>query len=220
MTALNDSADDLKSLKDALISALAQANRIIAEKDAEIEILKNLLRVDPMTGVYNRAGLIEQLRHTFSSQLRSGGSTFIVFVDVDDFKTINTNYGHDGGDFALITLATRMKSVMRDHDIVSRWAGDEFVIAFHLDKKDIQNQIHKTVIDRILEFCRMPIVTPNGQIMNVTCSLGVTRCDTPVENIEYLITASNKAMFKVKESGKNSAAIVDFSQLDINSIKF
>lgn len=194
------------------MNEIEMLKRQLAEKEALIERLNALLRTDPMTGLLNRTGLVEHLNALISMQARTGGATFVAFIDVDDFKRLNTDFGHDGGDHVLTIVAERLKRAVRQHDVVARWSGDEFVIAFHLTKSELESDVQGHIISRLSKLVSEPIIFQERE-MHVTCSFGVVRYDQPTHaniEVEDLISAADRAMYTVKFSGKNSSLIVEF----------
>jgi len=185
--------------------------RTVEQRDQKIAELEAMLQTDPMTGILNRLGFLTQLNSMISSQTRAGGNTYVAFIDVDDFKLLNTNYGHDGGDYALITLATRLKASMRQHDAVGRWSGDEFVIAFQLEDADITNGVDRAIMKRVCEFIEEPIVSKDSRDMKVSCTFGIVKHSgtgqvSPVE----LIVAADETMLRTKQTCKGEITVVDY----------
>jgi len=185
--------------------------RTVALQAEQIARLESMLQTDPMTGLLNRQGFLNHLNTMISSQSRSGGSTFVAFLDVDNFKRLNTEFTHDGGDFVLITLAQRFKAIMRQHDAIGRWSGDEFVIAFHLSIEDIACGIDTQIMRRISEYVRQPIISPAGVNMRTSCSFGIVQYTggTQVTSKE-LIDAADGIMLETKQRDKGSITVVEY----------
>lgn len=191
------------------ISAL---ERKIEERDREIAELKAQLQRDPMTDLLNRQGLLERLNIKLSAQARSGGATFVAFFDIDDFKRLNTEFGHDGGDLAIITIASRLKAIMRHHDVVARWSGDEFVAAFHLSLEEIAAGMQDQILQRISDYIKKPICAKDGRDMQVSCTFGVVNYGGgETINPQALITAADEVMLNMKSRSKGETTIVAFS---------
>lgn len=201
------------NLKAELSQSLREIERLkrqLAEQNEQIARLNELLQKDTMTGLLNRAGLIEHLNTLISQQTRIGGATFVTFIDVDDFKRLNTDFGHDGGDFALVSLAKRLKQAVRQHDVVARWSGDEFVVAFHLTEKELAAGVQNIIPQRLSKLVKTPVVF-HGRDMQVTCSFGVVRYDQPAQvDCNDLITAADEAMYVAKNGGKDAVEMVPF----------
>ncbi len=107
------------------------------EKQRGDRRIRFLAHHDALTGLANRASLIERLDKAFAALPVSGGRFAVHFIDLDRFKEINDSLGHDGGDFLLKAVAERLRAVTRPDDVVARLGGDEFVvIQSHVDGKD------------------------------------------------------------------------------------
>jgi diguanylate cyclase (GGDEF)-like protein len=102
--------------------------RDVSERLALLEQLRHQAFHDSLTGLPNRALFDERLRRALVRLRRSGGFAAVMFVDLDDFKTVNDSLGHDAGDRLLVILADRLRGAMRQGDIVARLGGDEFVV--------------------------------------------------------------------------------------------
>ena len=102
--------------------------RDISVRKAETERLTYLANHDQLTGLYNRSSLEEQLRHAILIAKRLKTTVVVMFLDLDGFKAVNDNHGHDAGDDLLITIATLLQKVICDSDSVARLGGDEFCI--------------------------------------------------------------------------------------------
>jgi diguanylate cyclase (GGDEF)-like protein len=121
-------------------------------------------------------------------------------IDIDNFKKINDTYGHMAGDRVLIEVASRLKSVMREYDTVSRIGGDEFVIlAVEIETRE-QVEI---MASRLLEFATVPIIDKNS-IIHPTISIGIAMYPEDGRTPDNLIKAADTALYISKESGKNS----------------
>ena len=192
---------------------LAERDRLIAAQNQIISDLSLRLQTDPMTNLLNRAGMSERMEGLISQQCRDGGALYVAFIDVDNFKSVNESFGHDGGDYALITIATRMKTVMRSYDLVSRWAGDEFAIAF--SRPSAVNSAEDAVIGRLLDAVRQPI-TYMGFDMNCTISIGII-CYTGQEYVSpvKLINLADEQMFNAKKSGKDMSSLANFQAVQL-----
>jgi diguanylate cyclase (GGDEF)-like protein/PAS domain S-box-containing protein len=107
--------------------------------------LDELARTDALTHLLNRRGLIEQLEREHSRSQRTGNSFCIVLGDLDNFKQINDSYGHDCGDYVLSTVATVLRTTLRENDLAARWGGEEFCLL--LPETGLVGA--RTVVDRI-----------------------------------------------------------------------
>lgn len=110
------------------LGRIAEAEKVIVEKDAMIDRLKSMAMTDPLTGLLNRRGFEEHLRRITAAAERHGQGGALVYLDLDDFKPINDRIGHEAGDIALCHVANFLAKNVRATDIVARLGGDEFAV--------------------------------------------------------------------------------------------
>lgn len=152
--------------------------------------LRGNYMIDPLTGVHNRR---------FMNAVREREDVcYILAIDIDDFKSVNDNYGHAFGDKVLQECARTMKSHVRDHDIVVRMGGDEFsIFLFKTDSKGA-----KTVANRVLSTINsMKLLLANGEFFTPSLSIGLARCEG---NIENALIEADQNLYLSKKSGKNT----------------
>jgi diguanylate cyclase (GGDEF)-like protein len=126
-------------------------------------------------------------------------------MDMDNFKTINSNYGHPMGDQVLATSVRHVMSQLRPYDSVFRYGGDEFLIS--LPNADLQ--ITQTVIDRILEgLATLALATDRPKSISTTASFGITQLDPDV-SVEESINRADMALYAAKTSGRNRSCVWD-----------
>ena len=130
-------------------------------------------------------------------------SLAVAYLDLDGFKSINDNAGHAAGDVVLATAAARLRSVIRDHDLVARVGGDEFVvIATGITESEL-----RSLSERILERLNTPVRLPSSQLATVGASIGVHYVNLDdgfaIEVVESSIAAADAAMLQAKRAGKN-----------------
>lgn len=159
------------------------------------KIIEELAIKDPLTGLYNRIKTDKTLSLELKRISRTNGSLSLIILDIDNFKAINDNYGHQAGDSVLIELATLIKTSIRESDIAGRWGGEEFLLL--CPETNIIGAIN------LAEKIRQTISSYNFKIVNnVTASFGVSnyrQADT-----EYtLIERADKAMYQAKNNGRN-----------------
>lgn len=171
--------------------------------------LRQLAHFDPLTKLHNRVLLSDRLSQAMSQARRHQQCLAIAYLDLDGFKAINDTHGHEAGDYLLMTVAARMKDVIREGDTLARVGGDEFV-AILLDLKDSHHC--KPQLNRLLQAAATP-VNMNGLELNVTASLGVTFYPQPEElEPEQLLRQADQAMYQAKLSGKNRYYLFDTEQ--------
>ncbi len=162
--------------------------------------LKTMSSYDFLTGLPNRNYCHHLLEHAINRAKRKNTSISILFADIDNFKNINDNFGHEVGDRLLIEVGKRLRLGLRESDILARIGGDEFIIIVE-DPVDIKNI--ETVAKRVNDTLKAP-VNINEHILCVTISLGISFFPQDGDNMQILIKNADIAMYHAKKSGKNS----------------
>ena len=172
------------------------AVRNITERKSEENELKQQALFDPVTGLYNRTQLLKHVQHQrrFVSQEIQ---TSLFFLDLDDFKTVNDQYGHDTGDKLLNIVGGRLQNAIREGDIASRYGGDEFVVVCHHPTDDTL-----VIAQRVLSSFHVPFQI-NTISLQMTCSLGIVRNIQAYTDVDAIIRAADEAMYRAKTKGKN-----------------
>jgi diguanylate cyclase (GGDEF)-like protein len=154
---------------------------------------------DPLTGVYNRRGFFEQARQVMHTAETFDRPVSVLMLDIDFFKHVNDEHGHDAGDTILQALAERSRKALRDSDLICRYGGEEF--AYLLPESDEEGS--RTATRRLFDtITATPVQTINGPI-TFTISIGVaTRSDTCL-TLEDLLKCADSALFQAKQSGRN-----------------
>jgi diguanylate cyclase (GGDEF)-like protein len=188
------------SLLLALVLALLGTSRerailLAAQKTSEVA---HLGLHDGLTDLPNRTLVMDRITHALARATRSSLSVAVLFIDVDEFKTINDTFGHGPGDEILRTIGSRLHSVLRDSDTVGRLGGDEFIVL--LEPEDAQPS-PEFVAERILDVLRQPIEMDSGQVVRLSASIGVAVAQRV--NADQLLRDADLAMYAAKEAGKN-----------------
>ncbi len=134
------------------------------------ENLKKQALHDALTGLYNRYALEEELERAMERAKRNNSALVVCFIDLDDFKPINDNLGHDKGDEVLKVISERLKENLRKSDFVARWGGDEFVVL--LENIKSLDDLYR-IFDKIEKELKKPIVLSGGNEAKVGLSMGV-----------------------------------------------
>ena len=169
------------------------------EKQQADRRIRFLAHHDALTGVANRAQLIEKLENALAILPLRGGCLAVHFIDLDHFKEVNDSLGHDGGDFLLKTVAERLRAVTRAGDIVARLGGDEFVVV----QTDINGK------DQVEDFTRRLTSAVNAplklkeQEIVATVSVGVALAPADGTDPERLLKSADLALYKSKADGRN-----------------
>jgi diguanylate cyclase (GGDEF)-like protein/PAS domain S-box-containing protein len=171
--------------------------------------LEHIAHYDALTSLPNRVLLADRLRQGMIQAQRHRRLLAVAFLDLDGFKAINDDHGHDAGDQLLIALAGRMKRALREGDTLARIGGDEFV-AVLVDLDDVASSV--PMLNRLLAAAAQPVEVGEA-ILQVSASLGVTFYPQ-VDDIEadQLQRQADQAMYQAKIAGKNRYHIFDAEQ--------
>lgn len=163
---------------------------------------------DTVTELANRSLFLDRLEHAFTRSGRSLQSDLaVLFIDFDDFKFINDNFGHQFGDEVLRTSAQRMQKQLRESDTLARIGGDEFAILL----EDLESEkMAVAVAERILDCVRKPIEIGDEQV-SISISIGIALKDSRVVKFEDIMRNSDQAMYHAKRKGKNTIQLYEES---------
>ncbi|HET6870123.1 MAG TPA: EAL domain-containing protein [Solirubrobacteraceae bacterium] len=151
---------------------------------------------DPLTGLANRSLFTDKVRETIASRR---GELAVLFIDLDDFKTVNDSLGHAAGDELLVSVASRLRSSLRPEDLVARLGGDEFAVMVE-DPHDAEAAAVK-VARRIMEAFVLPVGVGSESVA-VYVSVGIATSHGGDFSAEEMIRDADVAMYKAKTSGK------------------
>ncbi|MDX8396860.1 MAG: EAL domain-containing protein [Mariprofundaceae bacterium] len=172
----------------------------ISEKKISEKHVYHLAHYDALTDLPNRSLFLERLEQSIRQSKRSEKKLAVMFLDLDNFKTINDTMGHAAGDSLLVEVGKHLKACIRDVDLIARIGGDEFTIAL----TDIEStQDIALVADKILEATQHPI-SLNGKPVMVSASLGISTYPDDASNAAELIKGADIAMYRAKDDGKNN----------------
>ena len=176
-----------------MIGALG-INRDITDRKDEAERLSYLAHYDYLTNIPNRYLLLDRITHLIAQSARNDNSFALLYIDVDNFKTINDTKGHAFGDEVLKETALRLKQSIRNSDTVARIGGDEFVVL--LEKISDENDV-STMIKALTE-CLNKIFIIDNEELNIRCSIGSALYPNEGNTTDALLAAADKAMYKIK----------------------
>ncbi|MES2049569.1 MAG: EAL domain-containing protein [Pseudomonadota bacterium] len=174
------------------------------------EEIRNLAFYDPLTQLPNRRLLVDRLQHLISIRGRNDSHSAVLFIDLDNFKTLNDTRGHDAGDILLIEAANRLQTCVRDSDTVARLGGDEFVVILEELSNVPEDAIGQA--DRVSEKIRLVLNEPY-QIMDFehhgSGSIGVCLFSGAENTVKDLFKRADTAMYEAKTSGRNAVRFFD-----------
>lgn len=167
--------------------------------------LTNVAHYDGLTGLANRLLFQDRVEQAFIVSEREGNQVCLFFLDLDGFKQVNDEHGHDAGDVILKLVAQRLLDVLRRNDTIGRFGGDEFVILLGHD--DHETEI-VTVAEKIINVLSMPY-TVNQKEAVLTASIGIAQGSNRNSNPKKLLKQADSALYLAKNDGKNNYKIFD-----------
>ena len=184
--------------------------RDVSERKRYQSELEHQATHDALTGLPNRNSLKYRLSHAIASARRHDKMVAITFIDLDNFKSINDNFGHEVGDEVLKVVAARLAEAVRTTDTVVRLGGDEFVLLFtDLDDVDVVTQL----MHRALPAISRPIQAAGTELV-LTCSAGISIYPLDAHDADIVLRNADKAMYRAKEKGRNN---FEYFTQDLNS---
>jgi len=185
------------------INRVLRERSLLDQRDKMIEELQRLTIEDPLTGLYNSRHLFNQLEKELNRAKRYLHPLSLMFIDIDNFKSVNDTYGHMMGDKVLSLIANRLKDCLRTNDTAYRFAGDEYTII--LPETTLPEA--KFVADRVLtKFSNDSLTINEKEISKISLSIGITEYQIN-EGIEQLLHRADVTMYEAKQRKGNSLAI-------------
>lgn len=183
----------------ALEGSLVVENAVLRAAEQErLGVLRHQAFHDSLTKLPNRALFADRLQHALDRMTRRQQSIAVLFLDLDEFKPINDNFGHDAGDRLLVAVSDRLQSSLRPEDTIARLGGDEFTVLLE-DITDVRYAIR--VAERIAESLRPPFEL-DGHEASVTASIGIAVSRGRESTPDELLRNSDRAMYQAKYGGK------------------
>ncbi|MFI0472621.1 diguanylate cyclase domain-containing protein [Halomonas sp. HMF6819] len=178
----------------------------LSDQRQTISRLEDLANTDPLTGLPNRAFLMQYLQHAVPEAQRHLQNMVVIYIDLDGFKRVNDELGHHAGDLLLIEITYRLKNALRSGDVVARLGGDEFVMVLKTQPEYLEPLTHE-VGRRLLNAIERPIQLVEGQTATVGCSLGAAWWPQHGEHIETVLKLADSALYAAKSQGKHRLVI-------------
>jgi len=178
---------------------LEKINEALLDSQKKLELAA---KTDYLTELSNRRDIIEKIENEKIRTERSGKPFSLILCDIDNFKDFNDQYGHDCGDFVLVTVAETMRSRIRKQDSVARWGGEEFLLL--LPETDMNGggilaeAIRKTISDTVCEY--------DEHRFGITMTFGVSLFSHPM-NIDQCVKMADDALYRGKRLGKNRVVL-------------
>ncbi|CAN7515646.1 diguanylate cyclase [Bosea sp. LjRoot9] len=208
-----DNAQDeigrLSRALDEMARAVADnTDRLEAMVRERTETLERLAHADPLTGVLNRRGFEDAFAREQNRAGRAGRQSGLALVDLDLFKSINDEHGHQAGDKAILEIVGRLSAVLRSYDICARWGGDEFFLLIaECDLGSLSSVASKLVS----VVAREPVRLADGTEIAMTVSVGACLV-SPSQSFQAAAAQADAALYAAKHNGRGSFAIYDASR--------
>ncbi|PHO18536.1 diguanylate cyclase [Malaciobacter molluscorum LMG 25693] len=202
ITAIKDKDNNIKHY-------LSQYNDI-SEQKLKQQYLEYQATHDSLTTLPNRLLLLDRIEHVLSKVARYKTYAGIIFIDLDNFKTINDTMGHETGDILLKAVSKKLQETVRSEDTISRIGGDEFIVladSLGLDKASARNNIQ--ILASKIKGALNDIKTINGYKNISTPSIGITLFNDNTFNVKELIKQADNAMYMAKRAGKNTISFFE-----------
>jgi diguanylate cyclase (GGDEF)-like protein/PAS domain S-box-containing protein len=205
---------------DGIVTHYVGSHIDITERKVSEEKIKNLAFYDPLTRLPNRRLLLDRLQHALASSTRTARSGALLFIDLDNFKTLNDTLGHDIGDLLLQNVAQRLESCVREGDTVARLGGDEFVVMLEELSGNASEAAEQTeaVGVKILASLNQPYQLASHEYHS-TPSIGATLFIDHQLGIEELLKQADIAMYQAKKAGRNALRFFDSQMQDAVNIR-
>ena len=202
----------------------------ISERKRAEEMVREMAYYDPLTGLANRTLLKDRLTQSMLSGERSGNRGALIFLDLDNFKPLNDQHGHEAGDLLLAEVARRIKSCVRQIDTVARFGGDEFVVLLDDLTSDPQKAHSQAdlVAEKIRKLLAEPYVlqTAAGDLSvpltiehRCTASIGVALFRGNGNTVEEVLKWADQAMYHAKDAGRNTVCFCDAQTWNENTTR-
>jgi diguanylate cyclase (GGDEF)-like protein len=164
------------------------------------ERLKELSNTDPLTLIYNRRYMMNMLEKEMQRAERKGSHLSLIMIDIDHFKRVNDQYGHQGGDLVLASLAKLSRSGLRSYDFIARYGGEEFVLTL----PETAHNDALMIAERLRNNIQSHAYTGSLKGLHTTASMGVATYPTNfISSVADLIREADEAMYRAKAAGRN-----------------
>jgi len=200
------SRDEMGDLRDALVIArqamrdLADSNEKLRSRERELE---DLAIRDPLTGIANRRQFTKVAGAEVERSRRHGTPLTLMVLDLDHFKSLNDRHGHAAGDAALVATTSLIEAMLRGHDMIARFGGEEFVVLLPGTELDGATQVAERLRAAVAQ---QTLEASDGSLIRWTMSLGVATLDPEQDGLDDLIRRADTALYRAKALGRNRVA--------------
>lgn len=194
-------------MADAVLQSKRDLELKVQERTAELE---RLTQIDPLTELYNRRGMAEQIEASLNRAEREDLPIGLLWIDIDWFKDINDTYGHAAGDESLKAIAEVIRETIRSYDMAARWGGDEFlVLLVNVDESELAQLAER--------LCLKISHHEFSDRFSISVSIGGSMY-VKGQNIDTLLQNADQALYKAKDNGRNGFYINQIKALGTNGI--
>jgi diguanylate cyclase (GGDEF)-like protein len=183
-----------------LTNALRKSYFSLEEK---AEMLQDMANKDPLTGLFNKRFINEELKRQFDSAVESGTSMTVIMIDIDHFKKVNDTYGHQCGDYVLKTLAVIFQTKSREINIVGRYGGEEFIVIGPISE-------YKSSLffaERLREAVEEAVFNWDGVDFHITISAGICVWNRSIKDSKTMVKFADEALYEAKNNGRNQVVV-------------
>ncbi|UCE59016.1 MAG: diguanylate cyclase [Phycisphaerales bacterium] len=194
--AFNRMADQHQQAHDRVLRLNVELEKRVTERTRQ---LRELALREPLTGLYNRRHFSDMIDHSFAEAQRYDSELACIMLDLDDFKKVNDEYGHQTGDELLVLTATTIASQLRSADVAARFGGDEFIVLLPQTGTERASIVGRRIIEKFGDE-----VSERFPQLAVGMSMGIASRHSPgVDDTDSLIRAADRAMYEAKGAGTN-----------------
>ncbi len=199
-----------------LYEGLIEKFKTLIERHLEIIdkslMLKRLSELDPLTNIYNRRTFFSKADEELERAVRYNRSLSLMLFDIDHFKAINDQLGHQAGDEVLSQLATSVAGLVRSSDIVGRYGGEEFIVLF------VETDLRSATMaaERIRNEVAGLVLTHRDQRIRLSVSIGICEWDG-LQDMAALVSCADRALYQAKNKGRNCVCCAEAAALDHNA---
>jgi diguanylate cyclase (GGDEF)-like protein len=199
LNCLKEGAQDFLLKSEVDTHSLVRAIRYAEERKSVTLQIRYLAQHDSLTDLPNRSLFIENVKRAVTRCRRTNTFFAVIFIDLDNFKSVNDTLGHEAGDALLVTISKRIKSVIREEDAVGRLGGDEFAVL--IEGITTETSLIK-IAQNLLNAAKEPL-TIADKVIHSTASLGIASYPSCASEATALIKCADLAMYKAKQNGRN-----------------
>nr|WP_295784683.1 diguanylate cyclase [Rhodoferax sp.] len=190
--------------KGAVLDGAVVSIEDVSERVEMQRQVRELASHDPLTGLPNRRLALERLTQQLVRARRAKSLLALLFIDLDKFKPVNDELGHEVGDWLLQAVAQRVQACLRESDTAARLGGDEFVVLV----PDLQTIEAATAVgEKIRQALELNFVTPKGVVLEISSSIGIAIYPDHGDSEEVLLRLGDEAMYKAKRGGRNAVKV-------------